>query len=161
MMKLAKKFKGKIAYNFGIGFTKKDTLEIGEKEIIRRVKARNDPQWRFNRDKLVDYKPKEEKEEKKEEKIGEKTEKQKEKQEGAVKIPEIKEKTLEQTFKEEIKELESNNHNTPAAIEIAETQTIKRPEPELTPEEREKIKKIAAGFFAGGRAQEENKEQKT
>jgi len=165
VMKLAKKFKGKIAYNFGIGFTKKDTLEIGEKEIIRRVKARNDPQWRFNRDKLVDYKPKEEKEEKPEKKEAveeKKTEEKEEKQkEESKEIAEIKEKTLEQTFKEEIKELESNNHNTPAAIEIAETQTIKRPEPELTPEEREKIKKIAAGFFAGGRAQEENKEQKT
>lgn len=39
----------------------------------------------------------------------------------------------------------------------AETMTLKRPEPALTPEEREKIRKIASGFFAG--RVEEKKEQ--
>jgi FAD/FMN-containing dehydrogenase len=149
--KLAGKLKGKIAYNFGIGLTKKDSLEIGEKEIFRRVKNRNDPNWRFSRNKLVDYLPRQEQTKEIEDikiKDFEIPKNQKifltSKNLGAL----GKEEKKEEQVKEE-KEKEAQN-----PMQIAETQTIKRPEPELTPEERDKIKKIASGFFAGGRAPE-------
>ena len=119
-MKFAKRLRGKIAYNFGIGLTKKDTLDPGEIELIKRVKNRHDPQCKFNKDKLIDYKLLNKKES-----ANQKYQIEEEK----------KEVTLEQTKSE--------------TLENSEQKTIKRPEPELSPEEKEKIRKIASGFFGG------------
>lgn len=142
-MKTAKRLKGKIAYNFGAGLTKKDALEIGEAEIIRRVKMRNDPHAKFNRDKLVPYSRRAVKEAQPKAQESEKQPEQKhEKIEGEQQQEQKHEETQEQKPEQQEKKLEN-------PIEIAESQTLKRPEPELSPEERDKIKKIAAGFFGG------------
>ncbi len=50
----AKKLRTKIAYNFGIGLTRKEFLDHSEKEIISRVKKRVDPNFKFNNNKLID-----------------------------------------------------------------------------------------------------------
>lgn len=52
-----KKLKGRVCYNFGIGLTKKDFVELGEKELIKRVKRRYDPKNKFNKGKLIDFTP--------------------------------------------------------------------------------------------------------
>jgi FAD/FMN-containing dehydrogenase len=41
-LQLAKRLRGRIAYNFGAGLTKKDALEMGEKDIVQRVKKRHE-----------------------------------------------------------------------------------------------------------------------
>jgi FAD/FMN-containing dehydrogenase len=134
-MKFAKRLRGRIAYNFGVGFTKKEALDPGEIELIRRVKNRRDPEWKFNKNKLIDIKFADSKKEIKPEKEVE--EKQEIKKENTQENPEDKRAKL----KEEIKELMKNSEGT----------TLRREEPELSPEEREKIKKIASGFFGGGK----------
>ena len=123
--RIAKRLRGRIAYSFGIGLTKKDALEPGEIDLLKRVKNRRDLEQKFNRNKLTESAPMIIKKPEEKPKIEEKKEEQKE---------EIK---PEETKKEELAK--------------AETLTLKRSEPELSPEEREKIKKIAAGFFAGGK----------
>jgi hypothetical protein len=145
-LRFAKKLRAKIAYNFGIGLTKKDSLENGEIELIRRAKNRQDPEWKFNRDKLIDYK------------LIEKNDK----------APEVKEKKSDKILdsKKELSEPSQNikseasinspdtQKNTDSAEELiqkSQIETLKRPETELSQEEKDKIKKIAAGFFAGGR----------
>lgn len=131
--KFAKRLRGRIAYNFGIGLTKKDCLEPGEAEIIKRVKNRHDPQGKFNRDKLIDYKSL-----KKSDKISELAEQIKEEKEQTVG------QILEEQKAEELKNALEEMQQTPDI-----QKTIKRPEPELSAEEKEKIKKIASGFFGG------------
>jgi len=49
-----KRLRGRISHNLGIGLTKKDFLERNEKEIIKRIKLRYDPDNKFNRNKLID-----------------------------------------------------------------------------------------------------------
>jgi FAD/FMN-containing dehydrogenase len=119
-MKLAKRLRGKIAYNFGVGLTKKNVLEPGEIELMRRVKMRQDPQFRFNRDKLIDLKP-------------------------SSKPPVLNEPKPAEEANPKI-EAEPQESQL---ISQAETTTLKRKEEELSPEEREKIRKIASGFFGG------------
>jgi len=141
-LQLARRLRGRIAYNFGAGLTKKDALEIGEQDIVKRVKKRQDPQLKLNRDKLIDINlleasnkvqnPEQVKSEIKEEQKNEaKTE----------------EKTAE---KEERLQEKTENKSEDVSRVNPETTTLKKPERELSQEEREKIKKIAAGFFAGG-----------
>lgn len=112
-LKFAKRLRGRIAYNFGIGLTKKDSLEPGEIDLIKRIKNRYDSNWKLNKDKFIDYKLK---------------------NKFDLKKP-------EETIAEKVSEIKQD----PEQI------TLKRPEPELTPEEREKIRKIASGFFGGGK----------
>ena len=120
--KFAKRLRGRVAYNFGIGLTKKDFLDIGEADLIRRIKKRHDPHDKLNRNKLIESKFKAEP-------ISEKEEK-------------------EQQKDEEVKEAVAQTVGD--IIAQSETMTLKKQEPELSEEEREKIKKIASGFFAGG-----------
>lgn len=132
-----KKLKGKVSYSFGFGLTKKSFLEKSDLDLMKRVKARQDPNCKFNKYKLIECNFKEERvEERAEQTIEEKQSEQVSinlsKQEEVDKI------VVEQEIKEEKKE-EPN----------PEEQTIKKPEQELTPEEKEKIKKIAFGFFGG------------
>jgi FAD/FMN-containing dehydrogenase len=133
-MKLAKRLRGKIAYNFGIGLTKKDMFEPGESDLIKRVKNRHDPNWKLNQDKVLDFKLRN--------KISEK------------KIDEPKQETpnIKEEPKQEMQEAKKEPKQDASLIMTnSETTTIKRPEPESTPEEREKIRKIASGFFGGGK----------
>jgi hypothetical protein len=132
--KFAKRLRGKIAYNFGIGLTKKDCLEPGEAELIKRVKNRHDPQGKFNRDKLIDYKSL-----KKPDKIPDSAEQIKEEKEQTV--GQIIEEQKAEELKKALEELQQPGDS--------EQRTIKRPEAELSLEEKEKIKKIASGFFGG------------
>lgn len=123
-MKFAKKLRGKIAYNFGIGLTKKDALDVGEIELIRRVKNRQDPDWKMNKDKLIDIK--------------------------LMGKPSI----LEEVVKKEIKPVNLEPKIVPPVEEKISPQqdqmvTLKRPQKELTQEEKDQIKKIAGGFFGG------------
>lgn len=127
-MNFAKKMKGKIAYNFGIGLTKKDSLDPGEIELIRRAKNRQDPQWKMNADKLIDLK------------LSEKSRK-----EDDFKIKET-ENELEKEIKENPNEYEEQKTKEENLNKI---NPPKKERQELTPDEREKIKKIAGGFFSG------------
>jgi len=54
ILMLVKKLRGKVSDNLGFGITKKEFLEKSEIDIIKRVKARHDPFWKFNKNKLVD-----------------------------------------------------------------------------------------------------------
>lgn len=159
--KIAKRLRGRIAYNFGIGMTKKEFVEHGESEIIARIKKRHDPYNKFNRNKLITYLPIIEKIEKIE-KAGEKTDEAEESKEAQEvqekaeeKFVEVKEEAEEETEKAEE---QKNQETAQSLINTAETTTLKKNEPELSPEEKEKIKKIAFGLFAGSRDQQENKE---
>jgi FAD/FMN-containing dehydrogenase len=116
--KFAKKLRGKLAYNFGVGLTKKDSLEFGEIELIKRAKKRHDPNCRLNKDKLIDC--------------------------SILNKIEI-EKNLEKG------EINYEKKSEQANLERSETTTLKREEVELTPEEKDKIKKLASGFFSGGK----------
>jgi FAD/FMN-containing dehydrogenase len=135
--KFAKKLRGRIAYNFGVGMTKHDSLELGEIELARRVKNRQDPSGRLNKDKLLDSK------------IFEKMQKQEQIQEAAkeelIKEEKKAAKKQEALNKQEIKKETSAKQ----LLEQNPNLTIKREERELSNEEKEKIKKIASGFFGG------------
>jgi len=131
-MKFAKRIRGKIAYNFGIGLTKKDSLEPGEIHLIKRVKSRHDPHWKLNKDKLIDFK------------IMNKPDRE---------IP----REILEPEKPEIREILEIKEQTELMEEPKQEQiSVKKQEPELSLEEKEKIKKIAAGFFAGGRNGDNN-----
>jgi FAD/FMN-containing dehydrogenase len=54
ILNLVKKLRGRISDSLGFGITKKQFLEKSEIDIIKRVKARHDPFWKFNKNKLVD-----------------------------------------------------------------------------------------------------------
>jgi FAD/FMN-containing dehydrogenase len=125
-LRFAKKLRAKIAYNFGIGLTKKDALEIGEIELIKRVKNRQDPQWKMNRDKLIDHRLMNSEIKNKNEELLEK--------------PEQSKINLEKN------EIPKENSNPTGEQSIMLPQRKKE---ELSPEEKEKIKKIAGGFFGG------------
>jgi len=125
LCKLVKRLKGKVAYNFGLGLTKKDFVEPSDLILIRRIKLRQDPNSKFNKNKILN-----------------------EKQKVEEQIQEEQEKLIEET--QEIQK----------QPELSETQTIKREEKEEpTPEEREKIKKIAFGFFGAKKAEEDKDNQ--
>jgi hypothetical protein len=68
------------------------------------------------------------------------------KEQAEVKTSQEMQEEKKEERKEEIKEEKSE----PQPNINPETQTLKKPERELSSEEREKIRKIAAGFFAGG-----------
>jgi hypothetical protein len=130
LLVLSKKLKANISYNFGFGLKNKYFLPLQEKDLIRRVKARHDPDWKFNRDKLIDYKLKEEKQ----------TEKL--------------EKELKKEEKIQGKIAEEQKDQIPPKLAQSELITLNKPEEKMTIEEKEKIKKLAFGFFAGNRGEE-------
>ena len=136
-IKLAKRLRGKIGYNLGIGIKNKEFFDLGEAELTKRVKNRLDPDNKLNRDKIISAKFAEELIKRKEER-------------AEARIQEIR--------KEEKKAEKSIT--VAEVINQSETITLKRPEQEQTPEEKEKIRKIASGFFAGGRATDKQGENK-
>lgn len=145
-LKLAKKLKGKIGYNLGIGMACKDFLEPGEKDIIKRVKTRHDPKHKLNTEKIVNSTFEGRK--KDIPIINELPEPQK--MGGLINFE--NEKTEEDNLNIKSENQEPKKIEDSENLAESETKTFKRNEPELSPEEKEKIKKIAAGFFAGGRA---------
>lgn len=48
-----KRLRGRTSYNFGIGIDKTEFLDLNEKKLIERVQLRNDPQGKFNKNKLI------------------------------------------------------------------------------------------------------------
>ena len=147
--RIAKKLRGRIAYNFGVGLTKKDALELGESGLLKRVKNRHDPNWKLNQDKLINYiLPKEQKPE-----IKEQEQPKAEEQKPAEQKPILEETKKEEQPKpiEEIKKPEEKKPETVGdVLASAESITLRRHEPPISAEEREKIRKIAGGFFGGG-----------
>lgn len=146
--KFAKKMRGRVAYNFGIGLTKKDALEIGEEQLLRRVKNRHDPHFKFNSEKLIDNKAPEISKEM----LQEKKDRIKELERQIEESKEVK-------LNEELKTLNEKDLNLPSPdaqktigdiLKEKENMTLKKKE-ELSDEEKEKIKKIASGFFSGGK----------
>ena len=61
-LEFVKRIRGRVSDSLGIGLTKKQFLDRTEIEIIKRIKARHDPQNKFNRNKLIDYTPEKTKE---------------------------------------------------------------------------------------------------
>jgi len=188
-----RRFRAKVSYSFGIGLTKKSFVDKSEKEIIRRVKTRYDPEWKFNQNKLIDYSEKDikkgfigraegRKEESVEEKIEKKIEEKKEETLKSLvveqKVPE--QKTPEQKIQEfidgeKIDEMFLSKPIDEESIKIVDRKKVeekgeKEEKPtqsraelfraiennivlkkddrkELSEEEKEKIRKIAGGFF--------------
>ena len=137
-MKLTRRLRGRVGYNLGIGIKNKEFLEVGEAELTKRVKNRLDPSNKLNRDKVISIK------------FAEELLKRKEERAEAKFLPEIKqEKTEEKQEKSDLPQ--EPKPLTVGDILNSETMTLKKPEQEQTPEEKEKIRKIASGFFAGGR----------
>lgn len=126
MLRLAKKLRAKIGYNFGVGIKNKEYLEIGEVDLIKRIKRRQDPECKFGKGKLMDYKEKEI-------------------------LTEDSSSNLEEDNKEA--DSEKQEINQEVIDEIVENQIQGKPiaKEELSPEERDKVRKIASGFFAGGK----------
>ena len=148
-IRMARRLRARVAYASGAGLLYKQSLEMGEKDLIRRVKKRHDSHGKFNREKLLDSsfegKPRPSKEiEIEPEKIEEFIEEPKE----SIKKQIIQKPESQMTIAELIEQQNQQRE--------LKTQP-KRPESELSPEEREKIKKIAAGFFAGGSREPDNK----
>lgn len=141
-LKFAKKLRGRVSYSLGVGITKKEYLDLGEIDLIKRVKKRLDASGKFNKGKLIDYNPKEA-EVRKSRLFKDVNEQEDDKVEDS-----------SETNEEYVESIE--NDEKPEQI----IPTLKREDKKLTPDEREKIKKIASGFFAGGveAKSEENKE---
>lgn len=145
-LKFAKKLRASISYNSGFGLKNKEFVQISDKELIKRIKIRNDPLNKLNSGKLID-KPIETK----------------------IQIMREENKEEQTRGKEEISEI---NHELPEITEITdepiqedqaempdpEKITLKKPERELTQEERDKVKKIAFGFFGTKKGDEKDKE---
>ncbi len=54
---IIKKYRARPSYGLGIGLTKKHLLDRTEKELVKRIKTRHDPNWKFNKNKMIDYEP--------------------------------------------------------------------------------------------------------
>jgi len=176
ILNLVKKLRGKVSDSLGFGITKKEFLEKSEIDIIRRVKARHDPFWKFNRNKLIDSSfmnvreafginaenvGELEEKNKNEGKIEEDKSEQKKEQERIDDKPEkekLEKKKIEKniikstitiSFKgPEIDEDNGEKNKSGEKTSEDKTKTQKRPnELELTEEEKKKIKKIAGGAF--------------
>jgi FAD/FMN-containing dehydrogenase len=140
-LKFARKLNGKISYNSGFGIVNKEFLESGEKEIIKRIKHRRDSSFKFNNHVLLNY-----------------IDFSKEKNQKELRENPIEENKTQELKQEELREQEVINTDE----KLVETFNLKtqRPRTELTEEEKEKVKKLAAGFFAGGNSnKDENKQQ--
>ena len=134
VLKFARKLNGRVSYNSGFGIFNHEFIERGEHEIIKRIKNRRDPDFKFNRGVLLDF-------------INfDKHPLEKEKQETlAVKAQESEKEQGEQEEQEEREVIDGDE-------KIIETFNIhtQKPRTELSDEEKEKVKKIASGFFGGG-----------
>jgi glycolate oxidase len=53
MIKIVKKLGGQISGEHGIGIVKKSFVEENDKKIFELIKQRNDPEYKFNKGKIV------------------------------------------------------------------------------------------------------------
>jgi FAD/FMN-containing dehydrogenase len=149
-LKFAKKLKSSISYNFGFGLKNKEFVLPSDRELIKRIKFRHDAQNKFNLNKLIS-KPIEAKIELIEEERQEESKEEEEEKQPEEIIDEIVEEQIEEAKEEKQEEAQQTIN--------PETTTLKNPdERELTEEEREKVRKIAFGFFAGKKSDEEEKQ---
>lgn len=137
-----RRMRGKISAGLGIGIVKKQYIEQNDKEIIKRIKTRHDPLWKFNQNKVIDYEspvlsPQ-----------GITTEK--------VEEPEKVHKTAEEEIKtaEEEMEVFIQQERVKDVIEQNKVEDMQKmvevtgsKRQELTEEEKEEIKRIAGGYF--------------
>lgn len=130
---LVKKMRCSISHSFGIGLINKDFIERNDKEILRRIKKRHDPHAKFNRNKILDFEQKPAEKQIEEEKSAEEAKPAEE-----IK-PEIKEKPVEES--------PANNKPERTSIQVSAQIPLKKNVPQLTEEEKEKIRKIAGGYF--------------
>ena len=147
-LKFAKKLRGIISYGMGIGLTGKEFVEIGEKDLIRRIKNRHDPQNKLNINKIFDAKSiaKQIIEEKFEEKI----EKEQVKEENAEEIKEeIEEKLIEEKAAGEIRE------EKPKEVEQEAQEIID----EVTEKQIEEKKEIERAFEGTGISDTQSEEE--
>jgi len=142
-LRFVKKLNGRVAYNSGFGVINKEFIEKGDLEIIKRVKKRQDPNFKFNEGILVDDITSDKTPKPKQLAIIEETNFDESKQEK---------NNDENSEQEKYAENEVENNNEP----IIETVNVltQKPKTELSDEEKEKVKKLASGFF-GGRKEEE------
>jgi len=55
VLQLTKRIRGKLSDGLGIGLTKKSFLDPTEIKLIRRIKERYDPDYKINRNKVIDF----------------------------------------------------------------------------------------------------------
>jgi len=172
-----KKLNGKVSYNSGFGKTNKEFIEKSDLEIIKRVKKRQDPNFKFNEGVLVDdinleksikQKFKDEQEpqysESQETKVEEEQEQQAQDILNEVQEQEIKEalgeqqEVEEQPEQKEVEEklIEINRDEFEEPIIQTVNVLTQKPKTELSDEEKEKVKKLASGFFGGTPDSEDN-----
>ena len=157
ILNLVKKLRGKVSDSLGFGITKKHFLEKSEIDIIKRVKSRHDPLWKFNRNKLIDYSLMNVKES-----FGINAENIKELEKESDKITKAEVENVEREKTEKIAvKPETNDKNKTKTIEIqkqsnepeltkeekANVRTNPHTQKEVSKSERERIKKIAGGAF--------------
>jgi len=131
ILNLVKKLRGKVSDSLGFGITKKEFLEKSEIDIIKRIKSRHDPFWKFNKNKLIDSSFMNVKES-----FGINAE-------NVKKLEEEQNKNEDGRLKIEEKNAEIIEENSEEPLPVP-----KRPNaPELTEEEKQKIRKIAGGAF--------------
>jgi FAD/FMN-containing dehydrogenase len=140
-LKFVRKLNGKVSHNSGFGLINREFLEFGEREIIKRIKNRRDPDFKFNRGVLLEF-------------INfDKHPTTNEKQETLEQVKEEQEETNQEASEEPEKEKKVIDTDE----KIIETFNIhtQKLKTELSDEEKEKVKKIAAGFFGGGKTDNE------
>ncbi len=54
VLDIIRRIRAKASYTLGIGLIKKDFIDKSEREILKRIKKRYDPEWKFNRNKIID-----------------------------------------------------------------------------------------------------------
>lgn len=145
MLRFAKKIRAKVSYNSGIGLKNKEFLEISDIDLIRRVKKRHDPKWKFNQNKVINYKLMDEHSL---DILKEKAEKEKRifEKERLFEEKNIKIKEIEELLKKEVAESANNAVIEPQKIENQTPIRIELTEEEKA--EKEKIRKLASGFFS-------------
>lgn len=182
-LSLGNKQKAKISYTLGYGLLRKEFLDKGEADLLNRVRTRHDPNCRLNRDKFLgcsktnfnsetisqdEYLEKEQLEKENTTDL-EVLENPGETTNDTQKDPSINitpNQDLSNSCSNDV--LEQNNPPTQESpqlkqaplnaqdlIDNAEKFTLKRKD-DLSPEQKEQIKKLASGFFSGQKKQEES-----
>jgi FAD/FMN-containing dehydrogenase len=150
ILNLVKKLRGRVSDSLGFGITKREFLEKSETDIIKRVKARHDPLWKFNKNKLLDSSFMNIKEA-----FGinaENIKKSEEEQDKNEEKGKAEENVTEQEVnnQDQINKTEAQKRlNEPELTdeENANARTNPHAQKEVSESERERIKKIAGGAF--------------
>jgi FAD/FMN-containing dehydrogenase len=143
-LRFVRKLNGRGSYNSGFGIINKEFIEKGDLDLIKRVKKRQDPDFKFNEGLLV-------------EDINLENH-PRQKQHEEIEIQESN-KNKEGQINEDVQGLiEADSLEEQERQEqIIETVNIfnQKPKTELSDEEKEKVKKLASGFFGGNREKQE------